>query len=290
MTSSVVRSLRPVPSPDPRPNPLLVAHPDSGTREALTLELLGDAAELDAVDPALARARRDQAVVVNRPLALGVARRYARRGVEQDDLEQVACLGLCKAVNGFRVSEGRSFTAYAVPTISGEVKRHFRDHAWAVRPGRHLQEMAQLVHGAAPELMQQLGHEPSTAELAAHLGLDPHAVANARVVDRSFAGLSLDAPIGPNGSTDLGSFLPDEAPAIEDVISSRLQIDQALGLLDSRERLIVRFRFVDGLSQREIGQIIGVSQMQVSRLLSGILRVLRDALEPVVGHTDTVSA
>ncbi|WP_432945073.1 sigma-70 family RNA polymerase sigma factor [Kribbella sp. CA-253562] len=219
----------------------------------------------------------DQVVILNAPIARSIASRYRRKGVDADDLEQVACLGLVKAANGYRPDEASSFLAYAVPTIRGELKRYFRDCAWTVRPPRRVQEMQGTIAAAEPELTQKLGHLPSDRETAEALGTAPDEVAEATSVRNCFSTLSLDAP----GSADGGATLMETVADAEDgyeLVENVHTLTPVVSDLDDRERRILELRFCNGFTQEEIGNELGVSQMQVSRLLRGILERLRAEL------------
>lgn len=219
----------------------------------------------------------DQVVILNAPIARSIASRYRRKGVDADDLEQVACLGLVKAANGYRVDEASNFLAYAVPTIRGELKRYFRDCAWAVRPPRRVQEMQGTIAAAEPELTQKLGHLPSDRETAEALGTAPDEVAEATSVRGCFSTLSLDAP----GPTEGGATLMETVADAEDgyeLVENVHTLTPAVSDLDDRDRRILELRFCNGFTQEEIGNELGVSQMQVSRLLRGILERLRSQL------------
>ncbi|GAB3838010.1 sigma-70 family RNA polymerase sigma factor [Kribbella italica] len=216
----------------------------------------------------------DQVVILNAPIARSIASRYRRKGVDADDLEQVACLGLVKAANGYRVDESSSFLAYAVPTIRGELKRYFRDCAWAVRPPRRVQEMQGTIAAAEPELTQKLGHLPSDRETAEALGTAPDQVAEATSVRGCFSTLSLDAPGSLEGGATLMETVADAEDGYE-LVENVHTLTPAVSDLDDRDRRILELRFCNGLTQEEIGNELGVSQMQVSRLLRGILERLR---------------
>jgi RNA polymerase sigma-B factor len=207
---------------------------------------------------------RERLVVRFMPLARSLAGRYRRQTESFDDLVQVANLGLVKAIDGFDPDRGRPFTAYAVPTILGELRRHFRDHVWNVRLPRGLQELTMKVDEATARLTEELGRSPTPAELAERLDVSPEEVLEAIEAGYARRTLSLDAP-----------RLDDEqsAPAVEliggrDSGYDRVEADlasRAAGL-DEREWQVLRMRFVDELTQREIGNRLGVSQMQISRI------------------------
>jgi RNA polymerase sigma-B factor len=199
------------------------------------------------------------------PLARSLAMRYRRQTESLDDLVQVAGLGLVKAVDGFDPGRGRPFTAYAVPTILGELRRHFRDHVWNVRLPRGLQERTMKVDAATAALTDDLGRFPTPTELAAHLDLSVEEILEALEADHARRTLSLDAP--------RRSDEEDAAPAVETIESTeagydRIEADLAASSaeLDEREWAILRMRFVDDLTQREIAAEFDVSQMQISRI------------------------
>ena len=248
------------------------------TRNDRTLQLLLEAAE--AACPEERTRLLDEAFLLNIGTAEGIASRYRGRGVDWEDLLQVAYVGLVKAVRGFRAEEGASFLAYANPTISGEIKRHFRDFAWTVRPPRRIQELQGAVQGVEPELVQSLGRPATPSELAHALAVDLLELREALTVEGCFAPLSLDAPAHAEAGATLGDLVPDVSDEFERI--DRLQtLVPVITALTPRERQILVMRFVRGLTQAEIGAELGVSQMQVSRLLRDLLRRLRDALVSV---------
>jgi RNA polymerase sigma-B factor len=216
---------------------------------------------------------RSQAVVLTLDLADGVARRYRGRGMDVEDLVQVGRLALLKAAHGYRSGFGSSFASYAVPTISGEIKRHFRDHGWMVRPPRRMQELRAELVREEDQQRQSLLRDPTEAELASGLGLPRSDIRDAHACSRAYRAVSLDLPHG-HGVHDLVS----DDLGLDDLIADRDSLARALGRLSERERLIVRLRFVEERTQSQIGAVLGVSQMQVSRLLSAILAQLRDDL------------
>ncbi|NNG41038.1 sigma-70 family RNA polymerase sigma factor [Flexivirga sp. ID2601S] len=220
---------------------------------------------------------RHEVVIDHMAVATSIAHRYDHRGLERQDLEQVALLGLVHAVRRYRCGHGGGFLAFAVPTIAGELKRHFRDHGWAVRPPRRLQEQSLAVRSCAETMTQELGREPNSHEVADRAGLAVSEVESARAVDLQYVARSMEAPADREDGVSLGETLGmpcAEFGRIDDFQALR----PLLRALKPREQLIVRLRFVDNLTQRQIGQQIGVSQMQVSRLLSDILQRLRVAL------------
>jgi len=228
-------------------------------------------------DPTERSALLEEVFLLNTPLAERIARRYRGRGLDGDDLLQVGYVGLVKAVQGFQPADGASFVAYAIPTISGEIKKYFRDQGWAVKPPRRIQELQGALNRLEPELVQSLGRPATPADLAQHLDVDVADVVEALSVDGCFAPLSLDAPVG--GSTTFGELVPDEDDPFERVDQWQTLAPVMAGL-DERERQILVLRFVFRYTQDRIGAEIGVSQMQVSRLLRGVLQKLRQQLEP----------
>lgn len=249
-------------------------YPNYDERDRETRRLLTRAAREG--EPGAAARLRNEAVLLNRPMALALARQYRGRGIDEDDLEQVALVGLIKAVRGYRRCPGKSFAAYAVPTISGELKRHFRDCGWLVRPPRSLQELGQAVRTMTPQLFQRLRREPTTAEIAAAVGVSRSLIEQARMVEGHYQGMSIDAPI--TGTSCARDTLPDPRDPYA-AAEAALTLGPAIAHLGTRDRWILRLRFVDNLTQEQIGRRIGVSQMQVSRLLSDILSRLRQLLE-----------
>lgn len=230
--------------------------------------------EADTVPDPRHQACLDQVVLLNAPVARSIASRYRSKGVDSDDLEQVAYLGLVKAANGYRLDASTAFLSYAVPTIRGELKRYFRDCAWTIRPPRRVQEMQGSIAAAEPELMQRLGHVPSDRETAAALGTDPSEIAEATSVRGCFNTLSLDAPGTAEGGTSLMETVANAEDGY-DLVENVHTLTPAVANLGDRERRILQLRFGSGFTQEEIGHELGVSQMQVSRLLRGILESLR---------------
>lgn len=219
---------------------------------------------------------REQLVLAALGLADAVARRYRDRGVELQDLEQVARLALVAATRRYDPTTGHGFAAFAVPSVSGEVKRYFRDHTWTVRPPRRLQELHLELVGAEERLRQELGAEPSPADVAEALGITREELREVRRSGSAYRAGSLDAPT-PSGRT-LGEQVADVADACA-VVDTRHALRAALVRLSPRERRLVHLRFDRELTQREIGRELGVSQMQVSRLLTALVaRLRRDVL------------
>ena len=209
----------------------------------------------------------------NMPVAASIASRYAGRGENQDDLRQVAYVGLSKAVAGFDSALGKDFLSYAVPTIAGEIKKHFRDHCWTVRPPRRIQEMQSRISGARDRLTQELGHTPNLADLATELGVVESEINEALSADGCFSPSSLDAPIGEESATSAGDLIGDDDDEFERRERSMI-LEELLHGLAARDRDILTFRYVDDWTQDRIAERLGVTQMQVSRLLKRILQDL----------------
>ncbi|WP_380164964.1 SigB/SigF/SigG family RNA polymerase sigma factor [Jannaschia sp. R86511] len=228
-------------------------------------------------DPTERQRLVDEVVLLNLPVARSLAMRYRERGVPAEDLVQVASLGLVKAVHGFDAERGRDFLAYAAPTMTGEIKRYFRDTGWAVRPPRRLQELRARMAQVTQTLSQDTGRAPTVNELASALQVDADDVIEAMVSGNGYATSSLDAP--PDGES--GSWADTVADEDTSLASTpdRLALEGMLARLPERERRILAMRFFADKTQSEIGAEIGVTQMQVSRLLSRALRRLRDELE-----------
>jgi RNA polymerase sigma-B factor len=219
---------------------------------------------------------QDRVVELNMQIAVDVARRYRSRGVAIEDLEQVAYLGLVKAVRGFDPGRATDFLSYAVPTIRGEVRRYFRDHGWAVRPPRTVQQAQSRITAVESDLCQELGRAPRPSEIAERLDLDLDLVVEALAANGCFVPTSLDTSAA-DAESGLGDKLGDDDPAF-DSAEARVALKPLLQHLDRRERIMLEMRFFKGSTQSEIGEVLGITQMQVSRLLSALLARLRDEL------------
>lgn len=228
-------------------------------------------------DPAV----RNEIVESYAPLAEYFANRYRNRGAEADDLRQVAHLALVGAVERFDPDVGVKFSTFAGRTIDGELKRYFRDKMWAVRVPRSLKELSIEVRRAADRLSGELGRSPTVDQIAAETGLETDVVIEALDVQATgFRAESLERPAGAEDARTLGDTLTvdDSGEAQVDI---RLAVRRLMEGLPDRERTIIELRFFDELSQQEIAEVIGVSQMHVSRLLRRTLGQLRDELRPV---------
>jgi RNA polymerase sigma-B factor len=207
-----------------------------------------------------------------------MAVRYQRPGEPLDDLFQVACVALIKAVDRFDPDRGVTFSSYAVPTMAGELKRYRRDHAWAVHVPRSLQELVLKVEGVVDELSQS-GRSPTPNDVSAHLDIPIEDVLSAMEAGSAFRAASLDAPRRTDDGElrSAGDWLGDEDPRYE-LVEHDATLTPALKELARRERLILHLRFVEDMSQSEIARRIGVSQMQVSRLIRQTLARLRETV------------
>ncbi|MEV0642778.1 SigB/SigF/SigG family RNA polymerase sigma factor [Streptomyces sp. NPDC050619] len=245
-------------------------HDDAPDTTALFVRLaaLEDGPERDAV--------RDELVTAWLPMAHRIAGRFRDRGESVEDLRQVAALGLVKAIDRFEPERG-AFESYAVPTITGEVKRHFRDRMWALRVPRRVQELRNKVRVARRELTQNPGSpEPSAADIAAHTGLTEDEVTAGMEALESFSTLSLDAELSTG---DDGYSLADTLGASDtsyDVVVDRESAKEGLRRLPERERAILYMRFFEDMTQSRIADRLGISQMHVSRLISRSCARVRD--------------
>jgi RNA polymerase sigma-B factor len=215
------------------------------------------------------RAALDELIARYRPLTTGLARRYVYTSESADDLEQVAYIGLVAAIRRYDPERGRSLRAFAVPTILGELRRHFRDTGWSVHMPRPLQERARDVRETTERLTAELQRSPSVREVAERMGLSAEQVLESRAVRRAYSPDSLDAP--PTASDDDSPRGWDTLHGCEEEgysrVEARVLVDRAIRALPEREREIIRLRFDAELSQAEIGTKLGISQMHVSRLL-----------------------
>ena len=224
----------------------------------------------------------EEVILLNRGVADAVASRYRRRGVPLEDLQQAAYEGLVKAVNRWDSSHGKPLLTYAVPTIRGELQRHFRDHGWTVRPPRRVQELQFQVSTCIAELTQDLGRDPSDTEVQERLGITHEEYADAMTAFGCYQPTSLDQPVGPEAAATLGEMLPDggEEEGVDELAAAdaRATLAPVVRTLPVRDRRILYLRFFEEQTQEQIGEELGVTQMQVSRLLARILRDLRGAI------------
>ncbi|MGH2947994.1 MAG: SigB/SigF/SigG family RNA polymerase sigma factor [Solirubrobacteraceae bacterium] len=224
--------------------------------------------------------RRARTALVERflPLASQLARRYGRGGEPLDDLIQVASVGLLKAIDRFDVDRGTAFTTFAVPTILGELRRHFRDTGWSVRLPRDLQELALRVERLAEEFTQTTGRTPTTDEVARSLGVSEEQVLEAREAAGAHRAVSLDEPLQGDDGDLMGNTVGAEDPRYGQV-ESAATLEDLMCVLDARDRQVLRLRFVEDLTQSEIGARMGISQMHVSRVIRQAISRLQDAAD-----------
>jgi RNA polymerase sigma-B factor len=235
-------------------------------------------AELPADDPRRA-AIRDKLVTLHLPVAQHIAAKFRGRGEPGDDLEQVATVGLINAVDRYDPDRGIAFLAYAVPTMMGEVRRYFRDTAWSIRLPRRLSELHVALGRATRELSQTLGGAPTPSQLAEHLGVSVSEVQEALEAGQSYRTASLDGVMGDDDeSPALLERLGAEDPEME-VVEHRALLEPLLAEVPERERRILIMRFFEHMTQTQIAERIGLSQMHVSRLLARTLEDLRRRIE-----------
>jgi RNA polymerase sigma-B factor len=225
---------------------------------------------LSTRDPEVCR----QVIDAHAGLAHRLASRFGNRGEATDDLTQVAMLGLLKAIQGFDPDRGLRFSTYATPTILGELKRHFRDRGWAVRPPRRVHDLYLVVQGAIDELSQELGRSPTIAEIADRAAATEEDVLEAIEAGGLRSSTSLDVPTGIDDRRPLIETVGEEDDGLAGV-ERHLTLTTMLRRLPPQEQEIMRLRFVDGLTQLEIARRVGLSQMQISRILARSLDRLR---------------
>ena len=220
---------------------------------------------------------RDEIATRFVPFAEYLARRFVGRGEAIEDLTQVATIGLLNAVDRFDPDRGVQFSTYAAATIVGELKRHFRDKGWSLRVPRRLQELAVRVNRALPELTQTLGRSPTIPELAEHLEVGTDEIAEAMDAVQAYSAASLDAPSGEDAKAPIDSLGADD-PSIA-LLDEWSTIAPAVAELSPRDRRVLYLRFFRGLTQSEIAEDVGVSQMHVSRILTQTIEKLRRAAD-----------
>lgn len=245
--------------------------------ETYAYERLRVMSTLDSEDPRRDQLRSD-VICACLPMARRAAGRFSGRGESLDDLVQVATVGLIKSVDRFDASRETPFVNYAMPTITGEIKRHFRDKSWSVRVSRRMQELHLDITRTIPELAQDLGRSPSVADLAARLEVSESDILAGIDCGQAFTARSLSTPIGDDdGGTVLADVLGGDDERMESA-ADRHTLRSLLADLPERERTILMLRFFENLTQNEIAEHVGVSQMHVSRLLSRTLGELRERL------------
>jgi RNA polymerase sigma-B factor len=223
-------------------------------------------------------AARDRLVEEMMPLVRSLARRYAGRGEPLEDLVQVGAIGLIKAIDRFELERGVELSTYAVPTIVGEIRRHFRDRSWSVHVPRRLQELSLRVSRLVDELASELGRAPTVAELAAGADVEEEEVIEALETARAHTPASLSTPVDAAGELTLIDLLGEEEPGYE-ALERGSVVRTGLEGLEERERRIIVLRFMKGLTQSEIAAELGISQMHVSRLLRRALAAMHGRLD-----------
>jgi RNA polymerase sigma-B factor len=229
----------------------------------------------DTRDPAA----RGRLIEENLPLVRALARRYAGRGEQYEDLVQVGTIGLIKAIDRFDLDRGVELQSYAIPMIVGEIKRHFRDRGWAVHVPRRLKELNLRLTSLIDQLSSTLGRSPTIAELAKAAAVEPEEVVEALEAGHAYTALSLSVPVGDDPDTVLEHTIADPE-SVFGAADDRDFIARGLAALDKRERVIIELRFFSGLSQSQIAQEIGISQMHVSRLIRRSLEKIRHEVSP----------
>jgi len=253
----------------------LLASVTPQNRTAVSARLLEQAAR--ETDPVERKRLQDEVVVLHMGLARAIAARYRGRGIADDDLTQAASMALLKAARNFDATRGVEFLSYAVVTMKGEVKRQFRDYGWMVRPPRTIQKLQADVSRADSELTHRLGRSPKVSEVAAYLDVAEEEVLEALSADGCFTPTSLDTPVGSEGSGVLGELIPGDDSAMSEA-EARVMLTPAVRALPEREREVLYLRFFKQQTQAQIADEIGVTQMQVSRILSRVLVQLRGQL------------
>ena len=249
---------------------------ETADREDLTQQMLR---RLAGTADKCERARlSDEIVLLNMHVAQAIARRYRKRGAEFDDLIQVAHVGLVKSVDRYDPDGGSPFLAFAVPTITGEVKRYFRGYCWVIKPTRRVQEVQHAIAACEPELTQTLGRSPTVPELAEKLGVEEDHVVKALASDGYFNLVSLDTPAGMEDSSRSLAEQVGQDDWHLSWIENHQVLAPVLDRLSEREKQLLWLRFDKGWKQTQIAAELGISQMQVSRLLSALLRRLREEL------------
>lgn len=229
----------------------------------------------DLSDGDAARAKlREQLITRYLPVAHRIAARFSNRGISRADLNQVAAVGLIKAVDRFESDRGKDFLSFAVPTIMGEVRRHFRDNAWSMRVPRPLQELHLSISHAIAELSQRTGTSPTPREIAQHLDLPVETVYEGLQVAHAYRSDSLDHTSRDETGSRVSDSLGEDDPNLADV-ENKHTIEPMLRALPERERRIVILRYFGNMTQLQIAELMGISQMHVSRLLAKSLATLR---------------
>lgn len=254
---------------------------DVGTNDEYS-DVEGLFGHLRTLDPSSHAYQKQRSLIIRRclPLADNMARRYRDRGEPLDDLVQVARMGLLNAVNRFDLDTGTDFLSFAVPTITGEIRRHFRDHGWAVKVPRRIKDLQMQLKVASEELSRQLHRAPNASEIAEYLNMDRALIIDAMIAGSNYSVLSFDvSPRESDVQQALVETFGEIDPRLEKVLSVET-VRPMIAALPERERTAIRLRFFDELTQSEIAERIGCSQMQVSRLLAKALHTLRTGAGP----------
>ena len=224
---------------------------------------------------------REQLIVSHLNLVRFLASKFKNRGEPIDDLMQVGTIGLIKAIDRFDPARGLEFTTFATPTIMGEIKRHFRDKGWSVRVPRRLQELSAKVNQTTDDLTRELQRPPSVAEVAERLGASVDEVLEAMESSSAYSSVPLEGA-GQNADDDAPSIIDHYATEDDDLAASddRIVIEDAMSEFTPREQEIVNMRFQQGMTQVEIAQKLGISQVQVSRMLRKVLKQVQEKLDP----------
>ena len=224
---------------------------------------------------------REQLIVSHINLVRYIAAKFKNRGEPLDDLIQVGTIGLIKAIDRFDPSRGLEFTTYATPTIMGEIKRHFRDKGWTIRVPRRLQELSAKVNSATDELTARLQRSPSIEEVAEYLGTTADEVLEAMESSSAYSSVPLEAQ-GGNEDDDAPSVIDRYASVDGDLEASddRIVLEGVIGEFPEADQQAIRMRFIDGMTQVEIAKRLGISQVQVSRMLRRALRRIQDKIDP----------
>lgn len=247
-------------------------------RRRLTASLLRQAAQVE--DAEMRAELLEEVVLANVCVARSIASRYRSRGIPAEDLEQVANAALVRAVNQFDGDRASDFLSFAVPSIRGELRRYFRDHGWMVRPPRRVQELQSQVIEERDRRQVDGRQTPTDAEIAQRLGVPEEDVTEALRAEGCFTPSSLDAPLSDEAGATVGEALADsDAHEDSDAAEARVMLRPVVRRLSSRDRELLRLRFFEEMTQQEIANEFGVTQTQVSRLLSRALRELRSSLD-----------
>ncbi|GAA3740788.1 RNA polymerase sigma factor SigF [Salinactinospora qingdaonensis] len=262
----------------PRPRPIRSSRTDEEYRQQ-TRELLAELQQLGRMDPERERICQ-QLIDLHAPVARRIARQYRNRGEPEEDLRQVAMVGLMQAIRDFNPDFGKEFISYALPMMTGEVKRHFRDRTWAVRVPRKHQEKRAELNRVTAWFTQRNGRSPTVAEIAELLEMTVEETVELLEASTAYSALSLDVPYGADEEDKtLGDTMGELDGALESVVD-RAALKPALDALPPRERRILLLRFVGNKTQAQIAEKVGLSQMHVSRTLSATLAKLRNELLP----------